>query len=159
VNESLEHEGYKLAHQEGLRALAQQQSVLDGLRSRAGTLLAATALATSFLGGLALQGHRLSGYAWPAIGLFLLASGAVLWVLTPRGGWRFRTRPSVIIQEYVEGTPPAGIEETYKELAKHLEKNFDDNQEKMDLLFWGLYIANIALAGEVGFWLLMLWRR
>jgi hypothetical protein len=56
VSEPSEHEAYKLAHQEGLRAIAQQQSVLDGLRGRAGTLLAVASLATSFLGGLALQG-------------------------------------------------------------------------------------------------------
>jgi hypothetical protein len=159
VSEPLEDEGYRLAHEEGLRAITQQQAVLDGLRGRAGTLLAVAALATSFLGGLALQGRRPSGYAWLAISLFLLAAAAVLYVLASQAGWRFRTRPSVIIREYVEGNPPAPVWEMHKQLAEHLEADFDANEEKMGRLFWALHVANIALAGEVVAWLLVLWRR
>jgi hypothetical protein len=94
-----------------------------------------------------------------AIGLFLLTAVAVLYVLIARPGWRFRTRPSVIIRDYVEGNPPTQVWEMHKQLAEHLEADFDANEKKMEWLFRGLYVANIALAGEVVAWLLMLWRR
>jgi hypothetical protein len=42
---------YELAYETSVRAIADQASVLESLRSRAGTLFAATSLVTSFLGG------------------------------------------------------------------------------------------------------------
>jgi hypothetical protein len=159
VSEQPEHEGYDLAYREGLRAITQQQSVLDGLRSRAGTLLAVASLVTSFLGGLALQGKPPAGLAWLAIALFLTAAAAVMYVLTSRSGWRFRTRPSVIINDYVEGNPSAPAWEMRKELAAHLESDFDANEARMSPLFHALSLANIALAAEVVVWLIMLWRK
>jgi hypothetical protein len=159
MSEQPNHEGYELAHQEGLRAITQQQAVLDGLRSRAGTLLAVASLVTSFLGGLALQGKPPAGLAWLAIALFLITAAAVLYVLASRPGWRFRTRPSVIIGEYIEGNPRAPAWQMRKQLAEHLEADFDANEERMGPLFRVLQIANIALAAEVVAWLVMLWRR
>ena len=53
----------ELAYQLALRALNQQESVLEELRSRTGTLLTATALVTSFLGARALDQGTLRGYA------------------------------------------------------------------------------------------------
>jgi hypothetical protein len=47
---------YELAYQEGVRALDEQRIVIDAFRTRAGLLLSAAAIATSFLGGAALQG-------------------------------------------------------------------------------------------------------
>jgi hypothetical protein len=44
-------EGYLLAFEEGARGLARQEAQLDAMRSRAGILLSAAAIATSFLGG------------------------------------------------------------------------------------------------------------
>ncbi len=159
MSEQPNHEGYKLAHQEGLRAIAQQQSVLDGLRSRAGTLLAVASLVTSFLGGLALQGRRPSGFAWLAIALFVVAAGAVMYILAVRREWYFRTRPSVIIGSYIEDDPPAPVWAMYKQLAEHLEADFKANEDNMRPLFGAFQVANIALAAEVVVWLVMLWKR
>jgi hypothetical protein len=47
-------DGYLLAFEEGVRSLARQKAQLDRMRSRAGILLSAAAIATSFLGGRAL---------------------------------------------------------------------------------------------------------
>ncbi len=99
-------------------------------------------LVTSFLGGLALQGKPPTGLAWLAIALFLITTAAVLYVLASRPGWRFRTRPSVIIGQYVEGNPPAPAWQMRKQLAEHLETDFDANEERMGSLFRVLQVAN-----------------
>jgi hypothetical protein len=45
----------RIAYDASIHAIQDQANVLDGLRSRAGTVLAAAALVSSFLGGQALQ--------------------------------------------------------------------------------------------------------
>lgn len=70
----------QLAYEEAKRAIDRQTNSLDGCRSRAGTLLAAISVVTSFVGGLALGDDDLSSWtiaagAVAAI-LFLAAAGA-----------------------------------------------------------------------------------
>lgn len=47
----------QLAYETSLRALTQQEASLNEIRSRAGTLLAASSIVASFLGGQALTNH------------------------------------------------------------------------------------------------------
>lgn len=54
----------QLAYEVSLRALQRQEEVVEELRSRTGTLLAASSLSASFLGARALDQ---SGAAWPGI--------------------------------------------------------------------------------------------
>jgi hypothetical protein len=93
MSEQPEHQGYELAYQEGLRAIDQQQAVLEGLHRRAGTVLAVASIVTSFLGSIALGDGGPTGFAWLAIGLFLAAAGLVAYVLAPRREWFFRRKP------------------------------------------------------------------
>lgn len=58
---------YKVAYDESVRALAEQQAVIDSVRARVGLLLSAAAIATSFLGGQALEGGTLSATSWTAL--------------------------------------------------------------------------------------------
>jgi hypothetical protein len=51
----------QLAYDLGLRALGQQERVLEELRARTGILLAATAFTASFLGGRSLAATRVHG--------------------------------------------------------------------------------------------------
>ena len=77
---------YKLAYDEAVRGLSQQQSVLESFRTRAGILLSAAAIATSFLGGTALQDGELTRWSWLAIVVFGLVGLAALFALWPRKG-------------------------------------------------------------------------
>jgi len=73
---------YKVAYDEAVRALSEQQSVVDSLRTRAGLLFSAAAITTSFLGAQALDGGDSSLVVWPAMTGFVgvaLASLAILW--------------------------------------------------------------------------------
>jgi hypothetical protein len=159
VSQQRDHRGYELAYQEALRAITQQQAVLESLRGRAGALLAVAAIVTSFLGGFALGDDGPAGLGWLATLLFLVAAAAVAFILKSRDQWHFRSRPSVIISGYVEDDPPAQLWEIHKQLAEHLEVDFDANEQNMKPLFQALQLANLAFAAEVVVWLVVLVRR
>jgi hypothetical protein len=65
---------YELAYEASIRAIENQAAIVESLRSRAGTILAATALVTSFFGGHALS--RSGGYRVPAWRSRILAGGS-----------------------------------------------------------------------------------
>jgi hypothetical protein len=93
-------EGYLLAFEEGVRGLTRQEAQLDGMRSRAGILLSAAAIATSFLGGRALSDHGPEVWTWLAIAGFVgLAVGAPV-ILWPRRDWAFSARPGLIVSPH-----------------------------------------------------------
>ena len=76
----------RLAYETALRALDKQERLIDELRSRTGLLLAAASLAASFLGREAFAGDPKRGLAILALGAFLLAVGASVYVLLPKTG-------------------------------------------------------------------------
>jgi hypothetical protein len=158
MSEQPDHPGYEVAYQEGLRAITQQQAVLEGLRGRAGTLLAVASIVTSFLAPLVLRDGRPIGLGWLAILLFLGAAGLVIYVLAPKREWFFRTKPSEIIGNYVEDEPPAPLWAMHKQLAVHLENDYAANERYMKPLFGAYRAANLALALEVAVWLVILIR-
>jgi len=100
MNGAAEDEGpYRLAYEASLRSVEDQAAVLEGLRSRAGTIFAATALVTSFLGGQALTRIERSGRLPPfhplsVIGLAFLAF-IVLALMTFIILWPYRVRFSL----------------------------------------------------------------
>jgi len=79
---------YELAYEASIRAIENQAAIVESLRSRAGTILAATALITSFFGGQALTRaersplHVLS-YTTAALGSFIAVSLLSLTILLP----------------------------------------------------------------------------
>jgi hypothetical protein len=67
--------------------LADQESLVEGIQQRTGTLLAAHALVASFLGSTALREHGLSLFGWiamVALGLGLIVAAVLL------APWRLR---------------------------------------------------------------------
>ena len=73
----------KLAFDEAVRALSAQHDARMSVGTRAGTLISAAAIATSFLGGLALDEGNPTVCSWIAIGLFVAVGGTTLWILRP----------------------------------------------------------------------------
>jgi len=57
----------ELTYETGRHALADQESLVAGIRQRTGTLLAAHALVASFLGATTLTTVGLDGLAWVAL--------------------------------------------------------------------------------------------
>jgi hypothetical protein len=144
-----------LAYEEARSSVSSQISTLDGLRARAGTLLAAASLVTSFLGGQALTKPALEhglvvrgeigAEGWVAIGFFILVAMLTLGILWPYQ-WRFDMGATTILTG-------SDFDETQRDLAKYHEQNYDLNKAKLDRLFWFFRWACVFLAAETVAWL------
>ena len=73
----------EVTYEAGRHALAEQESVVAGIRQRTGTLLAAHALTTSFLGGTAIHGGGVGPVGYFALGLLLLGLATAAVLLAP----------------------------------------------------------------------------
>ena len=145
---------YKLAYDEAVRALQQQQSRLDNLRTRAGILLSAAAIATSFLGGKALEGRAPTAWGWAAVGMFLALSGVTLLILWPRVEWKFAVGIRELIHDYIESDEPLPITTIHRDLALHMEDSYFDNERGLNRLIWSFRIASVLLSAEVIAWII-----
>ncbi len=84
VATTLEDPRYRLAYEEALRSIDHQEATLDELRSRAGLLLAALSVVTSFLGGYAFASGGFRPAAVVATLAFGLAGLTLVGLLWPR---------------------------------------------------------------------------
>jgi hypothetical protein len=155
----------RLAYEEAQRAIDRQSDAVDGLRSRAGVLLAAISLATSFFGGLALRDGDLSGWAVAAavvaVVFFIVAAGACVWVLWPHAEWAFNLSARLLGPHLERATDEATV---YRELALRLERNYDANEKLLVRwrvgyhvgLYWLFRAGCITLAVKTFAWLVVL---
>jgi len=144
---------YKVAYDEAVRALSEQQATIDSFRNRAGLLLSAAAVTTSFLGAQALQGGSSSLFSWLALMSFLGASAASLAILWPRR-WEVTVSPQDVIVTYIESTERASVEDLHRELSLHMHDSYLDNLEDQEKLVVFLQIASVLLAVEVVLWII-----
>lgn len=150
---------YRLAYELSLRAIEDQARVLEEVRSRAGTLFAATAIATSFLGGETLArdiaGISALSFTGAAIGCFIASSTLTLAIVWPfRFGFSLSARE--MLRELQDRSPTTS--DVYRELAIRLELNYDRNSDRIRSLFWLLRGAILFLVLEVAAWIIALWR-
>lgn len=149
--------GYQVVYAEAIRALDLQRAAFDALRARVGFLLSAATIATSFLGGLALQDRSDPG-SWVAIVLFAAFGGVALRLLWPRaeGADGFTATPSIVIGEYLEPTgesEPAELDELYRDLALFAEEAHNRNRDAHLLPLTKFFrIAIVLLTAEIVAW-------
>ncbi|HEX4745505.1 MAG TPA: hypothetical protein VFU99_01370 [Gaiellaceae bacterium] len=134
-------------------ALGQQESSLNELRNRTGTLLAASSIATSFLGAQSLD-DGLGILGWLALAAFVASTLSAAYVLFPRRSFIFALRGSALFEE--EFGDPGGVPETSRRLAYWIEAYRDDNSLLMDRLFAAFRLAAAALVLDVILWTLEL---
>lgn len=136
---------------EAIRAIDGQRENLDNLHSRVGILLSAATIATSFLGGFALDRPSVG---WPgivAVGLFVLHVVLCLWILRPRQ-WKFQTSARVLIDSWI-AKDEVDANQLQRALARRLDAYHDSNELKLVGL-WNLYgWAILVLGAEVAMWL------
>jgi hypothetical protein len=77
----------EITYDAGRHALADQESLVAGIRQRTGTLLAAHALVASFLGGATLRQQGPSALGWLALTALVLGLIVAAILLAP---WRLR---------------------------------------------------------------------
>jgi hypothetical protein len=145
-----------VAFEEAGRAITQQQQVLDGLRTRAGTLLSMASVSTSFLGGLTLDKKRLAALTLLALVAFAAVGALTVYILYPRGGWVFGLSAKTLIKNFIDTQPKWQLSAMYRDLALHLENHYDRNARQLVRLFWLFRLASGLLVVEVILWLLVL---
>jgi hypothetical protein len=146
----------RLVYEEARRALDLQRDSLDALRTRAGTLLAAASLVTTFLGGAALDnGRSAAGWGSVAIGAFIACALASVAVLLPRK-FHFAFDPPELVTNYIDVAATPTLATVLRDLALHHDESRRNNDKKMRLGPWAFRLAALALAFEVVAWLLEL---
>jgi hypothetical protein len=73
----------EITYEAGRAALAEQESIVGGIRQRTGTLLAAHALVASFLGGASVRGDAIGGGEIAALGSLFVALVLAAVLLAP----------------------------------------------------------------------------
>jgi hypothetical protein len=152
-------ESYQIAYEQASTALRNQANVLESSQTRAATIISAAAIATSFLGGRALErGTSWPGWTWVAIGCFaglIPACGVVLW---PRFGWRFDVIGEQVIDDSIETTqqPPLSPAMLRRDLAIYMSRSHESNRQRLRLLVWSLQVAVVLLSLEIGAWIVTL---
>lgn len=153
--------GYEFAYNEAKRALEDQERTVVELRSRAGTLIAAAAITTSFFGGQALADHSLDAAGWAAITCFVALGVAVLAILWPRPDWEFSVEPSLFVSTYLEPDEgePLSVPLIHRDLALHMGVSAARNQTQLARLATAFRIAAVLLLAEVIAWVVVLVER
>ncbi|MDQ3725287.1 MAG: hypothetical protein M3335_05270 [Actinomycetota bacterium] len=144
---------YKVAYDEAVRALSEQQAVIDSFRNRAGLLLSAAAVTTSFLGAQALQGGSSSPFSWLALAGFVGVAAASLAILWPRR-WEITANPHDVIVTYVESADRTSTEDLHRELSLHMHESYLNNLEDQEKLVVFFQVASVLLALEVVLWII-----
>ena len=144
-------EAYALAFTEGVRALSEQQAVIDGFRTRSGLLLSGAAIATSFFGQASLA-HGTSLFTWLAVVMFVLLGAAVIAILWPRGDWEYAVRPELLIANYIEHPEPLDLGGIHRDLALHMDASYLHNRGQLLRLVWLFRGASVLLIVEILAW-------
>jgi hypothetical protein len=158
---------YELAYEASVRAIESQVNVLDGIRARAGTLLAAAAVVLSFFAAQALRSTAVGDRRTPTLHVVSYASGAIaafagvavltLAALLPTGV-RFSVdagRMLEIIERRAADNPVSSIE-AYQVVARQHRWLYHVNQGQIRALSWCLRGATVCLVTEVALWIVVL---
>ncbi|HEX5592566.1 MAG TPA: hypothetical protein VFX35_04375 [Solirubrobacterales bacterium] len=144
---------YKVAYDEAVRALSEQQAVIESFRTRAGLLFSSAAIAASFLGSQALRGSNPNLASWLALLCFVAVAAASLAVLWPRK-WEGTANPRDLIETYIESSQPAPIEHLHRDLSLHMHDSYLENREGLDQFATLLQAASGLLTLEVILWMI-----
>jgi hypothetical protein len=147
-----------LAYEESVRAVVQQQGVLDSLHTRAGLVLSAAAITSSLFATQVLRHGSPSCLTWNALAAFVIVGIATLYVLWPRRGWRFSNNVPKLLMEWVDNKD-ASIDVMRREVAEFNQGAYSDNQELLGRLHLAFQVASAALGVEVVLWLIDLGTR
>lgn len=144
---------YRVAYDEAVRALSQQQGMIDSLRTRAGLLLSAAAITTSFLSAQALNDGGPTVATWLALAGFVCLSVAALAILWPHR-LEFTANPANVIESYIETDEPLSVAEIHRDLSLHMHDSYADNLAGQKQLASRFRVAGALLTLEVILWII-----
>src|SRR2546421_1104539 len=127
-----------------LRTLSQQESSLNELRARTGTLIAAASLVTSFLGGATIARNGLDAWSVIALIAFVASIALATWVLLPKEKLVFSVHGSALFEDEIKADI-FEIGETHRRLAYWLDGYHAANEPKLSELFVCYRWSTVAL--------------
>lgn len=142
--------------------MSESRADRDSVRARAGTLLTATSLITSFLGGLALTRYHdthphsgLTVLAWSAIGAFIVVVLSAVVILLP-WPWTFILSPTILVEDHLEGERRTEPDELREFLSLILEGHQEQNGRAIARLLGVFSIGCGFLVYEAVVWIWIL---
>jgi hypothetical protein len=140
----------ELAYSLSLRALAQQENVVEELRARTGALLTAAAVVTSFLGARALDRPNDHWLALVGLGLAILSILLAVYVLAPKSDLDFALSGPAVYEHFA--TEDAELAEVHRTLTYWNQDAWESNQGVIDGLVAAFRWACLALVLAVAIW-------
>lgn len=138
------------ASEASLRALAEQESRLRDLRSRAGALLAAASLSVSFLGVQTPTVAGADAIVWAAIGAFVVTLVSTVYLLLPNDRLVFAVDGAEFYVDLWDVRHDG--DEVHRRLAYWMTCYRRGNQPLIDRLNTAYRVAAVALLVQVGLW-------
>jgi hypothetical protein len=131
----------RLVWEEARRGVELQVAQLDETRGRAVALITLSGAAAAITSASLKKGETPHGAALVTFAAFTLILLLGAFALAPRRGWRFFRRADHLLSGYIDHEQPAGINEMYRNLAKHLLDDFQDNDTRLRWIYMGLRVA------------------
>lgn len=144
---------YKVAYDEAVRALSEQQAVVDSFRTRAGLVFSAAAVTASLVAPRALHYGGENPAIWLAMLCFLGVAVSSLGVFWPRG-WETAASPREVIETYIEAAEAAPVEKLHRDLSIYMHNSYLENEEGLEQFGLLLQLASGLLTLEVTLWMI-----
>ncbi len=160
---------YKAAFEEGKRALADQLSELESMRTRAVQVLAFTGSATAFLVGAGLKpdpSHRTFWFFALAIAATLVSvlgivNVMLLLISRAKGGaltWNFRVSSKILAEQWVSPQVGAKTESRFfRDLAVHYDKMFEENKTAITWTQKKYRFVLVVCSTQIILWAALVW--
>jgi hypothetical protein len=137
----------ELAFDLSLDSLSAQQDVLAEVHARSATLLTASSIVTSFVGGRAIDAAGLTAVTAAAMVAFFLTLLPAIYVVTTRGAGSFSIDGARL---YADLAPAeVSLQEVYVALAEEIRGAREANRPLVDRVLWSLRVGFGALILEV----------
>ena len=137
----------ELAYDLALDSLDLQRDILRDIRGRSATLLTASSIVTSSVGGRAIDAAGLDAFTEAAIVAFFLTLVPVIHLLTASGEARFSIEGARLYSDLT--LAEATLEEAYAALAEDIHAARQRNRRFVARMLWSLRIGFGALILEV----------
>lgn len=132
--------------------MSEQREAINSFHARAGLLLSAAAVTTSFLGSQAMQGRGSSFFSWMALLSFIAVAATSLAILWPRK-WELTASPRDVIESRIESSDVLKIEDLYRDLSLRMHGSWLVNHRGLEHLAAAFQAASGLLTIEVVLWI------
>jgi hypothetical protein len=139
-------------YQEAVRGLNHQQSLVENMNSRAGSVIFATAFANSLLGSRALS-DGLGPWDWIAAALLFQIGALIVFMLWPYHRYAFRFDPEDLLRQYIDGKPTT-MSDMHRALALRVKSDMAGNWRIIQRLRVALQVALLLLLLDILAWFL-----